>query len=55
MNLLLGIWVFISPWAVGFTFLADAFWNSFVVGAAIVVFALVRMAAGRRATTGPGA
>lgn len=53
INLFLGIWVFISPWAVGFTFLANAFWNSFIVGAAIVVFALARMAAERHAPARP--
>jgi hypothetical protein len=53
MNLFLGIWVFISPWAIGFTFVPLAFWNSFLIGAAIVVFALLRMAAGRRVTTRP--
>jgi hypothetical protein len=53
MNLVLGAWVFISPWAVGFAFLPAAFWNSFVVGTAIVVFALLRMATSRRVTAGP--
>ena len=53
LNLLLGAWVFISPWAVGFAFLPAAFWNSFLVGTAIVVFALLRMAAGRRLPAGP--
>ena len=52
INLVLGAWVFIAPWAVGFAVLPTAFWNSFVVGSAIVVFAFVRMAAGRRVTTG---
>jgi hypothetical protein len=53
INMLLGIWVFISPWVLGFSVLPNAFWNSLAVGAAIVVFALARMAASRRITGAP--
>jgi hypothetical protein len=43
-NLLLGLWLFISPWAMSYA--ADipiAAWNAYLCGAAIVVFAAVAM------------
>ena len=38
-NLVLGIWVFVSPWVLGYEGIAAA--NAFVMGAGIVVFALI--------------
>jgi hypothetical protein len=42
VNLLLGVWIGASPWALGF---ADAFplasWNALAVGAAVIVLAAV--------------
>ncbi|HEX7327533.1 MAG TPA: SPW repeat protein [Casimicrobiaceae bacterium] len=42
INLLLGIWLFISPWVVGFegTQMA-ASWNAWILGVAIVVFSAI--------------
>lgn len=42
INLLLGIWLFISPWAVGFegTQVA-ASWNAWILGVAVVVFSAI--------------
>jgi hypothetical protein len=39
LNLLLGVWLFISPWVIGFT-ATDyaASWNAWILGVAIVVF-----------------
>lgn len=39
-NLALGSWIFISPWVLGYTGTAAA-WNAYVMGAGIVVFALI--------------
>jgi len=42
INLLLGVWLFISPWAIGYLSSSSAaVWNAWVVGAAIVVFAAI--------------
>ena len=38
VNLTLGVWLFISPWALGYAN-STAAWNAYVLGAAIVVFA----------------
>lgn len=37
-NLLLGIWVFFSPWTLGFSNSTNLFWNAIVVGLAVVAF-----------------
>ena len=39
VNLILGVWLFISPWALGFSGNATASWNAWIVGIAIVAFA----------------
>jgi hypothetical protein len=44
-NLLLGVWTVISPWALGDNQARDAVREAVVVGAVIVVLALVRRAA----------
>ena len=43
-NLVLGAWLFISPWVLGMT--AGPAWNSWVVGAVIFVVALSAMGRG---------
>jgi len=42
LNLLIGIWLFISPWVIGFAG-ADfgASWNAWILGVAIVVFSAI--------------
>lgn len=42
-NLILGIWVVLSPWALGFAFNQTASWNAYVVGAIIAVAALATL------------
>jgi Na+/melibiose symporter-like transporter len=39
-NLVLGAWIFFSPWVLGYEGTAAA-WNAYVIGAGIVVFALI--------------
>ncbi len=41
INLLIGIWVFVSPWIYGAAVQASA-WNSWIVGALVALFALIR-------------
>lgn len=40
MNVLLGAWVFIAPWILGFAAVGGAAWNAWIVGAAIALLAL---------------
>jgi hypothetical protein len=42
INLLAGIWLFISPWVYR-TYMVSNAWNSWIVGALIVVFAASRL------------
>jgi len=37
VNLVLGIWVFIAPWALGFAALSHAAWDHWVIGALVVL------------------
>lgn len=42
INLLLGIWLFISPWVVGFEgSQMAASWNAWILGVAVVVFSAI--------------
>jgi hypothetical protein len=40
-NLLLGLWLFASPWILGFAADLTPAWNAYVLGVAIVVFAAI--------------
>lgn len=40
-NLILGLWVFVSPRVLDYTGQTAAAWNAYVIGAGIVVFALI--------------
>jgi hypothetical protein len=44
LNLLAGIWLFVSPWVYG-AYRAPNAWNSWIVGAAIVILAAIRLSA----------
>jgi len=39
-NLVLGSWIFVSPWVLDYTGTTAA-WNAYIMGAGIVVFALI--------------
>jgi hypothetical protein len=41
LNVLLGIWIFIAPWVLGFAMLPAAAWNHWIVGAAIAIIGFV--------------
>lgn len=44
-NIVLGVWLFIAPFAVGYADLEPAVWNDMVIGATIFILALVRVIA----------
>jgi hypothetical protein len=43
INLVLGLWVVVSPWVLGFAAMAAAMWGHVVIGAAIVVLAALEL------------
>jgi hypothetical protein len=43
LNLLAGIWLFVSPWVYG-AYTSPNAWNSWIVGAVIVILSAVRIA-----------
>ena len=47
-NLALGAWLFISPWALGYSQTPNLFWNAIVVGAAIMIFAAAALPIAQR-------
>jgi hypothetical protein len=42
LNILLGIWLFVSPWVFGL-YSTAADWNFFIIGVAVVVFGIAAM------------
>jgi len=40
LNVILGAWLFLSPWILGFTGTSAAAWSAWIVGALVVIFAL---------------
>jgi hypothetical protein len=49
LNILLGIWVIISPFVVQFAQLPAAMWNNVIVGIVIAVLAIIRTSTPRQA------
>jgi hypothetical protein len=43
LNLIVGIWLFISPWVLGTTRDDTTAWNAWIIGAAIFVVALIAL------------
>lgn len=41
VNVVLGAWLFISPWALGYTNLDGASWNAWIVGVLVVIVAAI--------------
>lgn len=40
IELILGLWVLISPWILGFAGLGTALWNNVIMGVLLAIFAL---------------
>jgi SPW repeat len=51
LDLVAGVWLFISPWVLGFAGNGRAGWNAWIIGA--VIFLLALGALGNPATPGP--
>ena len=49
VNAVLGIWIFVAPWALGFTSLSSASWDHWVIGAIIFILAAAKYAQTRSA------
>lgn len=45
LNVILGLWLIISPWVLGYTATTAAFYNALIVGVLVAVFALLGWAA----------
>lgn len=41
VNLILGLWLFVSPWVLAYAMQESAAWNAYLMGAAIVLFAAI--------------
>jgi hypothetical protein len=41
INLVLGLWLFASPWALGYADTGAAAWNAYLTGAGIALFAII--------------
>jgi hypothetical protein len=54
INLLVGIWMFISPWVLGYAVVTPALWNALIVGLLLAIVALARMS-GQRSSVRPRA
>jgi hypothetical protein len=55
VNLLLGIWLFVAPWALGFTQLGGAAWDHWIVGVLVFLIAASDLQTVRGTTTAPPA
>ncbi|MER3537504.1 MAG: hypothetical protein C4298_05385 [Thermus sp.] len=45
-NLVLGLWLLLSPWLLGYTSLTNALWNSVIVGILVALMALMHLRGG---------
>ena len=43
IKFVLGVWIFVSPWVLGFWGINLALWSNMISGALIVIFSLRRM------------
>ncbi|MBX6395358.1 MAG: SPW repeat protein [Alicyclobacillaceae bacterium] len=48
LSLLIGIWIFISPWVLDLTNRAAIVWNSVIVGIVVFILSLVDLSRGER-------
>ena len=51
INLLLGAWVFVAPWALGFAGMPNASWNHWIVGALVFLISVSNLSSVRRSPT----
>lgn len=53
LTLLLGVWVFVAPWALSFTVLSGAAWDHWIVGALVVLMAAANLRTMRGTAAAP--
>lgn len=41
VNLILGVWLFVSPWLLAYAGVTAAAWNAWILGVALVVFSAI--------------
>mgnify|MGYP001560881612 CR=1 FL=1 len=46
-QLILGLWVLVSPWVIGFADISAALWSNVIAGALVVIFALWQLFGGK--------
>jgi SPW repeat len=54
LNVLLGAWIFIAPWVLGFVGFPAAAWDHWIVGAAIAIVGFLGLSTTSSTTTGSG-
>ena len=42
LNILAGIWLILSPFILGYSYITGALWNDIIIGAAVLILAAVR-------------
>lgn len=52
INLVLGVWLFLSPWFFGYTNMRSIAWNSYIVGALVGIIAIWGIVAAHSHITG---
>ncbi len=52
VQLVLGLWVLVSPWLIGFADISAALWSNVIVGALVAIFALWQLFGGK-SSSGP--
>ncbi|KKS25478.1 MAG: SPW repeat protein [Candidatus Wolfebacteria bacterium GW2011_GWA2_42_10] len=50
VSLILGVWILISPWVLGFSALTTALWSNVIVGALVAILALWQLFGGGSST-----
>jgi len=53
VQLVLGLWILISPWLVGFSSVTTALWSNVIAGLLIVIFALWGLFGGKSSNPMP--
>ncbi|AEB12136.1 SPW repeat protein [Marinithermus hydrothermalis] len=46
-SLVLGIWLVLSPWLLGYSTTPSAFWNALIVGAAVTILSILALSGGQ--------
>jgi hypothetical protein len=47
VQLILGLWIFVSPWILGFSGISTALWSNVIIGALVAIFSLWNLFGGK--------